>query len=79
MCALLGGRLAETVALRSLSTGAQDDLQRVTKLAYQMVASFGMDREVCLIRFVFALAHGVALDWQRALETSRAGRRSTGV
>lgn len=46
MCALLGGRAAEALALRSISTGAKDDLQKVTRIAYQMVASFGMSTKV---------------------------------
>jgi ATP-dependent Zn protease len=48
MCALLGGRAAEALALRSISTGANDDLQKVTRIAYQMVASFGMSAKVFL-------------------------------
>ena len=46
MCALLGGRAAEAIALHSVSTGAHDDLQRVTDIAYKIVASFGMTEAV---------------------------------
>ncbi len=42
MCATLGGRAAEEVFLNQLSTGAINDLERVTKRAYGMVAYFGM-------------------------------------
>lgn len=42
MCATLGGRAAEEVFLNQISTGAINDLERVTKRAYAMVAYFGM-------------------------------------
>ncbi len=42
MCATLGGRAAEEVFLKQTSTGALNDLERVTKRAYAMVAYFGM-------------------------------------
>lgn len=42
MCATLGGRAAEEVFLKQTSTGAINDLERVTKRAYAMVAYFGM-------------------------------------
>ncbi len=42
MCATLGGRAAEEVFLHQMSTGAINDLERVTKRAYSMVAYFGM-------------------------------------
>jgi cell division protease FtsH len=42
MCSTLGGRAAEEVFLHQMSTGAINDLERVTKRAYAMVAYFGM-------------------------------------
>ena len=42
MCATLGGRAAEEVFLGRISTGASNDLERVTKQAYAMVVYFGM-------------------------------------
>ena len=42
MCATLGGRAAEELFLGKISTGASNDLERVTKQAYAMVVSFGM-------------------------------------
>jgi len=42
MCSTLGGRAAEEVFLQQMSTGAINDLERVTKRAYGMVAYFGM-------------------------------------
>ena len=37
MCMMLGGRAAESVAFKKITTGAQDDLKKVTDLAYQQV------------------------------------------
>ncbi len=39
---LLGGRVAEKLVLGDISTGAQNDLQRATKIARNMVTSYGM-------------------------------------
>ena len=42
MCATLGGRAAEELFIGRISTGAANDLERVTKQAYAMVVYFGM-------------------------------------
>lgn len=39
---LLGGRAAEEIALKEISTGAQNDLERATKLVRRMITEFGM-------------------------------------
>ena len=41
VCAILGGRAAEQVLLGKISTGAVNDLERVTQLAYAQVAVYG--------------------------------------
>lgn len=46
MCAMLGGRAAEEVTFGKISTGALNDLERVTKQAYAMIAYFGMGKTV---------------------------------
>ena len=46
MCATLGGRAAEEVFMNQNSTGAINDLERVTKRAYAMVAYFGMSEKL---------------------------------
>jgi cell division protease FtsH len=46
MCATLGGRAAEEVVFGKVSTGALNDLERVTKQAYAMVAYFGMSEKI---------------------------------
>jgi cell division protease FtsH len=45
---LLGGRAAEEVVFGNVSTGAQNDLERATSLARQMVAMYGMSQRVGL-------------------------------
>jgi len=42
MCALLGGRAAEEVFIGHISSGAMNDLERVTKQAYAMISYMGM-------------------------------------
>ena len=42
ICSLLGGRAAEEVFLGHISTGAANDLERVTKQAYAMIVYYGM-------------------------------------
>jgi len=46
MCATLGGRAAEEIFLGKISTGASNDLERVTKQAYAMVVYFGMSEKL---------------------------------
>lgn len=42
ICGLLGGRVAEEIVLNEISTGAANDIERVTEIARQMVTQFGM-------------------------------------
>lgn len=46
MVALFGGRAAEELTFGKISTGAQNDLERVTKMAYSMVSIYGMNNKV---------------------------------
>ncbi|MDE6715467.1 MAG: ATP-dependent metallopeptidase FtsH/Yme1/Tma family protein, partial [Muribaculaceae bacterium] len=46
ICATLGGRAAEEVFLGRISTGAANDLERVTKQAYAMVVYYGMSQNL---------------------------------
>jgi cell division protease FtsH len=46
MCSTLGGRAAEEIFLHQTSTGALNDLERVTKRAYAMVAYYGMSEKL---------------------------------
>jgi|AntRauTorckE5430_2_1112549.scaffolds.fasta_scaffold02604_4 cell division protease FtsH len=51
MCMTLGGRAAESVVFNKISTGAQNDLDRVTKTAYGIVAIYGMNEKVGNVSF----------------------------
>ena len=44
--ALLGGRVAESLVLGDISTGASNDIQRASSLAHKMVASYGMSEKL---------------------------------
>ena len=51
MCMTLGGRAAEDVMLGKISTGAQNDLEKVTKMAYNMTAVYGLNQKIGLLSF----------------------------
>jgi len=51
MCTALGGRCAEKIFFGRITTGAQDDLQRVTQMAYAQVTQFGMNEAVGQVSF----------------------------
>jgi cell division protease FtsH len=51
ICSALGGRAAEEVVFGEVSSGALDDLEKVTKQAYMMVAYYGLNEEIGNISF----------------------------
>lgn len=51
MCVTLGGRVAEQLIFGKISTGARDDLEKVTKLAYSQITTYGMNPRVGLLSF----------------------------
>jgi AFG3 family protein len=51
MCMTFGGRAAESIIFGKISTGAQNDLDQVTKMAYSMVTIFGMNDNVGQVSF----------------------------
>lgn len=46
LCMILGGRVAEEIVFNKISTGALNDLERITKMAYNMVCVYGMNEQV---------------------------------
>merc|ERR1719431_1327529 len=46
MCMALGGRVAELIVFNRVTTGAEDDLKRVTKMAYRQIRLYGMNETV---------------------------------
>ena len=51
ICMAYGGRAAETIVFGKVSTGAQNDLDQVTKMAYAMVTIYGMNEKVGQVSF----------------------------
>jgi len=51
MCMALGGRVAEEVFFKRITTGASDDLDRVTKMAYSQVTVYGFNDKVGVLSY----------------------------
>jgi len=51
MCMTLGGRVAEEIFFGRITTGAQDDLSKITKSAYAQVVTYGMNEKVGNVSF----------------------------
>eukprot|EP00933_Yihiella_yeosuensis_P021937 TRINITY_DN17288_c0_g1_i1.p1 TRINITY_DN17288_c0_g1~~TRINITY_DN17288_c0_g1_i1.p1 ORF type:complete len:609 (+),score=176.01 TRINITY_DN17288_c0_g1_i1:206-1828(+) len=51
ICVALGGRAAEELFVNKISTGASDDLDKVTKMAHSMVAVYGMNPQIGLLSY----------------------------
>ncbi|MBL7735020.1 MAG: ATP-dependent zinc metalloprotease FtsH [Chitinophagaceae bacterium] len=51
ICMTLGGRASEEIFFGKISTGAQNDLQQVTRIAYSMVTVYGMNEKVGNVSF----------------------------
>jgi AFG3 family protein len=51
ICMTLGGRASEEINFGKISTGAQNDLQQITKIAYSMVGIYGMNEKVGNVSF----------------------------
>ena len=51
ICMTLGGRASETIFFNKISTGASNDLQQITKMAYAMVTVYGMNDKVGNVSF----------------------------
>ena len=51
ICMTLGGRASESLTFNKISTGAQNDLQQVTRIAYSMVTVYGMNEKIGNVSF----------------------------
>ncbi|XP_029446819.1 AFG3-like protein 2 isoform X2 [Rhinatrema bivittatum] len=51
MCMTLGGRVSEQIFFGRITTGAQDDLKKVTQSAYAQIVQFGMNEKVGQVSF----------------------------
>jgi len=48
---LLGGRIAEEIFIGKITTGAQDDLQKIFQIAHSYVTKFGMSEKIGYIAY----------------------------
>ncbi len=71
MCATLGGRAAEELFLGKISTGASNDLERVTKQAYAMVVYFGMSDKLPNLNYYDSTGQDWGFTKPYSEETSR--------
>ncbi len=51
MCMALGGRAAEEIVFGRITTGAQNDLERITRMAYSMVTIYGLNKKIGNLSF----------------------------
>jgi AFG3 family protein len=51
ICMTLGGRASEEIFFGKISTGAQNDLQQITRIAYSMITVYGMNEKVGNVSF----------------------------
>lgn len=51
ICMTLGGRASEDIFFNKISTGAQNDLQQITRIAYAMISVYGMNEKVGNVSF----------------------------
>lgn len=58
LCMTLGGRAAESIVFNKISTGAQSDLDYVTRMAYSMITVYGMNEKVGNISFYGMINEG---------------------
>ncbi|OXU21195.1 hypothetical protein TSAR_011473 [Trichomalopsis sarcophagae] len=62
MCMTLGGRVSEEIFFHRITTGAQDDLQKVTQSAYAQVVHYGMNEKVGTVSFEMPQPGDMVLD-----------------
>lgn len=58
MCMALGGRVSEEIFFNRITTGAQDDLEKVTQNAYSQVTIYGLNEKVGNVSFNIKLRNG---------------------
>lgn len=71
LCVLLGGRVSEEIFFDSVTTGAQDDLQKVTQNAYAQIVRFGMSDKVGNLSFDMPEKGDFATDKPYSEETAQ--------
>ncbi|XP_064186955.1 AFG3-like protein 2 [Anguilla rostrata] len=71
MCMTLGGRVAEEIFFGRITTGAQDDLRKVTQSAYAQIVQFGMNEKVGQVSFDIPRQGEIVLEKPYSEETAR--------
>ncbi|XP_054721107.1 AFG3-like protein 2 [Uloborus diversus] len=71
MCMTLGGRCSEQIFFGKITTGAQDDLRKVTQSAYAQVVQFGMNEKVGQLSFEMPQPGDMVLDKPYSEATSQ--------
>ncbi|KDQ12928.1 hypothetical protein BOTBODRAFT_45555 [Botryobasidium botryosum FD-172 SS1] len=51
MCMILGGRVAEKIFLGDITASAQDDLQKITHMAFEVCTNYGMNPVIGPVRY----------------------------
>ncbi|MDY3111231.1 MAG: ATP-dependent zinc metalloprotease FtsH [Porphyromonas sp.] len=70
LCSLLGGRAAEELFLNRISTGAANDLERVTKIAYAMITYYGMSDKLPNLNYADSQSDGYTFQKPYSEETA---------
>lgn len=70
MCMGLGGRVSEEIFFNRITTGAQDDLMKLTQLAYAQVTQYGMSKKVGMLSFQMPQKGDLAISKPYSEETA---------
>jgi cell division protease FtsH len=70
ICTLMGGRIAEEIIFKDITTGASNDIEKATKLARRMVTQFGMSSKLGFINLGSTSEVFIGRDYQNQVEYS---------
>ena len=70
LCTLMGGRVAEEIVFKDITTGASNDIEKATKLARRMVTQFGMSQKLGFINLGSTSEVFIGRDYHNQVEYS---------